>query len=97
METTDTIFFGKSTLPETVWRALKALAEGLGLRATARVFDVDPNTVECWLRQAVKLMGAVSGYLLHDLQLTQVQIDELWALLGKRDLDENQEKCKAKR
>ena len=97
METTGTIFFGKPTPPETVWRALKALAEGLGLRATARGFDVDPNTVERWIRQAAKHMGAVSGYLLHDLQLTQVQIDELWALLGKRDLDENQEKCKAKR
>jgi IS1 family transposase/transposase-like protein len=97
METTGTIFFGKQTPPEIIWRALKALAEGLGIRATARVFDVDPNTVEAWLREAAKHMEAVSRHLLHDLQLTQVQIDELWALLGKRDLDENQEKCKAKR
>lgn len=97
METTGTIFFGKQTGPETIWRALKALAEGLGIRATARVFEVDPSTVESWLREAAKHMEAVSGYLLYDLHLTQVQIDELWALLGKRDLDENQQKCKAKR
>lgn len=97
METTGTIFFGKPTLPETIWRALKALAEGLGIRATARVFDVDPNTIVDWLCQAAEHMEAVSHYLLHDLQLTQVQIDELWALLGKRDLDESQEKSKGKR
>jgi len=97
METTGTIFFGKPTPPETIWCALKALAEGLGIRATARVFDVDPNTVEGWLREAAKHMQAVSLHLLHDLQLTQVQIDELWALLGKCDLNENQEKSKGKR
>ena len=97
METTGTIFFGKQVLPETIWRAIKALAEGLGLRATARVFDVDPNTVETWLCQAAKHMEAVSRYPIHDLHLTQVQIDELWALLGIRDVGENQEKRKGKR
>jgi IS1 family transposase/transposase-like protein len=97
METTGTIFFGKQALPETIWRALTALAEGLGIRATARVFDVDPDTVKSWLEQAAGHMEAVSGYLIHDLALTQVQIDELWALLGKHDRDDNQEKSKAKR
>lgn len=97
METTGTLFFGKQTAPETIWRALKALAEGLGLRATARVFEVDPNTVESWLRAAAEHIESVSRYLLHDLQLTQVQIDELWALLGTRDGDQNQQKCKGKR
>jgi IS1 family transposase len=64
------------------------LAEGLDIRATARVFDVDPNTIETWLKQAAEHMEAVSAYLIHDLQLTQVQVDELWALLGRRDSDE---------
>ncbi len=97
METSGTIFFGKQAHPEVIWRALKALAEGLSIRATARVFDVEPNTVEAWLRQAAKHMEAVSGYLLHDLHLQQVQIDELWALLGRRDVNEKQEKRKGKR
>jgi IS1 family transposase/transposase-like protein len=85
METSNTIFFGKRVSAEIIWRALKALAEGLDIRATARVFEVDPNTVEKWLRQAATHMEAVSQYLIHDLHLTQVQVDELWALLGKRD------------
>lgn len=97
-ETTHTIFFGERVSAETIWQALKALAEGLDIRATARVFEVDPNTVETWLRQAAEHMKAISHYLLHDLHLTQVQVDELWALLGKRDVaGQNQKKSRAVR
>ena len=84
METIGTIFYGSQTPPQTIWMALSAMAEGLDIRATARVFEVKPNTVQDWLDQASKHMETVSRYLLHDLHLTQVQVDELWALMGKR-------------
>jgi hypothetical protein len=62
------------------------------------VFELDPNTVEDWLRQAAGHMEMVSRYLIHDLHLSQVQVDELWALLGERDTDEqSQQKKRAKR
>jgi len=35
--------------PEKLVWAVGALAEGLGIRAVARVFEVDPNTVLQWL------------------------------------------------
>lgn len=89
METVNTIFYRKRVPAELIWQVLTALAEGLGIRATARVFDLDPNTVEGWLRQAGQQMTAVSHYLIHDLHLTQVQVDELWALLGQREIDED--------
>lgn len=85
METTHTIFYAKKTPAETIWRALIALAEGVGLRKTARIFERDPNTIETWLRQAAQHMEVVSHYLIHELQLTQVQVDELWALVGQLD------------
>lgn len=88
IETTNTIFYGKKATAETIWQVLKALAEGLNIRATARVFDLDPNTVERWLGQAAEHMEAVSAYFIHDLELTQVQVDELWALLGQGDNNE---------
>jgi hypothetical protein len=34
--------------PEKLVWAVGALAEGLGIRAVARVFEVDPNTVLQW-------------------------------------------------
>jgi len=63
-----------------VW-AVGALAEGLGIRAVARVFEVDPNTVLQWLVEAADHLKAFSQYFLHDVRVTQVQLDELYALL----------------
>jgi transposase-like protein len=34
------------------------LAEGLGIRATARVFEVDANTVLHWLAEAAEQLRA---------------------------------------
>ena len=84
METRGTIFYGCNTSPDTIWQALKALAEGLDIQATARVFEVEPDTVRDWLNQAAEHMEAVYRYMLHDLHLSQVQVDEFWALLGLR-------------
>jgi len=60
---------------------LACLAEGLGIRATARVFEVDPNTVLQWLVEAAEQLHAFSRYVLCDLHINQVQLDELYAFL----------------
>ena len=49
----------------------------------ARVFDVDPNTVLTWLREVADHAAAFSRYFLHDVRVTQVQLDELFALLSE--------------
>jgi IS1 family transposase len=66
---------------ELLGRVLACLAEGLGIRATARVFEVDPNTVLGWLVEAAEQLGAFSRYFLCDLHINQVQLDELYAVL----------------
>jgi IS1 family transposase/transposase-like protein len=68
-------------IDKLVW-ALAALAEGLGIRAVARVFEVDPNTVLTWLVEAAEHLETFSRYFLHDLHVEQVQMDELFALLS---------------
>ncbi len=40
-----TIFHGKQVAVELIVRVLACVAERLGIRATARVFEVEPNTV----------------------------------------------------
>jgi IS1 family transposase/transposase-like protein len=64
-----------------VW-AIAALAEGLGIRAVARVFGVDPPTVLGWLVEAAEHLEVFSEYFLHHIDVEQVQMDELFALLG---------------
>jgi IS1 family transposase len=81
LETLGTIFHGKRASVELIVRVIACLAEGLGIRGTARVFDVDPNTVLQWLVEAAEQLQAFSRYVLHDVRVTQVQLDELFALL----------------
>jgi hypothetical protein len=69
-------------VPERLVWAVGALAEGLGIRAVARVFEVDPNTVLAWLVEVAEHAAAFSQYFLHDVRVTQVQLDELFALLS---------------
>ena len=77
-----TIFHGKRVSPDLLVWAVGTLAEGLGIRAVARVFEVDPNTVLQWLVEAAEQLQAFSQYFLHDVRVTQVQLDELFALLS---------------
>jgi IS1 family transposase len=81
LETHGTPFHGKRVAPDLLVWAVGALAEGLGIRAVARVFEVDPNTVLQWLVEAADHLTAFSQYFLHDVRVTQVQLDELYALL----------------
>jgi hypothetical protein len=81
LETYDTLFPGKRTSVELIVHVLACLAEGVGIRSTARVFAVGPNTVLGWLVEAAEQLQAFSTYFLHDLHLTQVQLDELYAVL----------------
>jgi len=82
LETHGTPLHGKRVAPELVVWAVGALAEGLGIRAVARVFEVDPNTVLQWVVEAADHAATLSRYFLHDVRVTQVQLDELFALLS---------------
>src|SRR5215470_9616759 len=81
-ETLGTIFHGKHASVELIVRVLACLAEGLGIRGTARVFEVDPNTVLQWLVEAAEQLRAFSQHCLHDVRVRQVQLDELFAPLS---------------
>jgi len=82
LETRGTPLYGKRVSPDLLVWAVGALAEGLGIRAVARVFEVDPNTVLQWLVEAAEHLKAFSQHVLHDVRVTQVQLDELYALLS---------------
>src|SRR5216683_1896740 len=81
-ETHGTPLHGKRVAPERLVWAVGALAEGLGIRAVARVFEVDPITVLAWLVEVAEQAAAFSQYFLHDVRVPQVQLDELFALLS---------------
>src|SRR6516162_7751284 len=74
------------------WGALRArgsplstsilMVQGLGIRGTARVCEVDPKTVLQWLVEAAEQLRAFSQHFLQGIRVRQVQLDELFALLS---------------
>jgi IS1 family transposase len=81
LETHGTLFHGKQAAVELIVRVGAGVAEGLGIRATARVFAVAPTTVLQWLGEAAEQLRAFAAYFLCDLHLEQLQLDELYAVL----------------
>src|SRR5499427_3599272 len=92
-----TIFHGKQAAVELSVRVVACLAEGLGIRATARGFEVAPNTVLQWLTEAAEHLRAFSAYFLCDLHLEQLQLDELYAVLRALKADEINDDAAIKR
>ena len=54
--------YGKRVSADLLAWAVGALAAGLGIRAVARVFEVDANTVLAWLVEAAEHLQAFSPY-----------------------------------
>jgi IS1 family transposase len=77
-----TLFHGKRASVDLIVRVLACLAEGLGIRGTARGFEVDPNTVLQGLVEAAEPLRAFVQHCLHDIHVHQVQLDEVFALLS---------------
>ncbi len=88
METVGTIFYRSPLAAETLCQIIQGLAEGWHLHSIARVFQVEPDTVKACLVRGAEQMEAVSSYLIRDLHLSQVQVDELWALVQSWGQDE---------
>ncbi len=78
------VFAGFHTDEKTIYRVLKALAEGNGMRACARIFDIDKKTVALILETAARHCEQVSNHLMTDYHMDECQLDELWSFVKKR-------------
>ena len=65
--------------------AVRALAEGNALRATARIMQVDKDTICAWLDRAAPHCRRVLRYLWRDLQVRECQLDELWSFVHTKE------------
>lgn len=83
-ETHSTAFFGLRLPPEKISQIIHHAAEGVGVRATARLLSLDKDTVNRVVLVAGEHCGRVLSELLTSLHLTEVQLDELWAFVKKR-------------
>jgi transposase-like protein len=85
-----TIFYGLKTEEQKVLLALHMLAERMSARGVGRVLDIDEHTVLNWLKRAGQHADGVSRHHLRQLKTSQVQLDEIWSFVEKKDQSRNQ-------
>jgi IS1 family transposase/transposase-like protein len=84
-------YSGLKLPPEKIARIVHCLVEGVSVRATARLVDVQKNTVLRVLRHAGRLCRRVMDSRLNNLHLNYVQVDELWGFIGKKEINVTRE------
>ena len=84
VETTGTLFYGKHTPRKDILESLAMLAEGMRISSISRVKGFKEDTILAWLREAAEYAAAVEAVLMHQYQVTKVQIDGLWAYVGHK-------------
>jgi transposase-like protein len=83
-ETRDTVFFDLRTPEEKVMMALKMLLVKVALSDMGFVLGVTEETVLEWLRRAAQKAHEINAHLLRDLHVTQVQLDEMWNFIRRK-------------
>ena len=76
--------FGLHLSAETIRLIIHHAAEGVGVRATARLLAMDKDTVNRVILRAGEHCAQVLSSLLTSLELTEAQLDELWTFVKKR-------------
>jgi transposase-like protein len=84
--TRDTAFFGLHLSDESIEQIIHHAAEGVGVRATARLLGLDKDTVNRVILRAGEHCQLVLSSLLRSLNLKETQLDELWAFVKKRKI-----------
>jgi IS1 family transposase len=85
-----TPLYGSRIPDETFYTAAKCLGEGNGIRETARITGLDKDTVLDITQRLGQHAERVLTHHLRDLHPNEVQLDELWSFLKKKNqnLDE---------
>jgi hypothetical protein len=81
-----TAFFGLHLSDEKIEQIIHHAAEGVGVRATARLLGLNKDTVNRVILRAGEHCQSVLSSLLHSLKLKETQLDELWSFVKKRKI-----------
>jgi len=78
-------YAGLKLPPDKITQIVNCLVEGISIRATARLLDVEKKTVLRVMLHAAKLCRNVMDKRLRNLSLRYLQADELWCFVGKKE------------
>jgi IS1 family transposase len=80
-----TAYFDLEADPALFELAVRALAEGNAIQGTARIVQIDKDTVCAWLNRAAQPCRLVMLSHWRDLSVTECQLDEWWSFVHTQD------------
>lgn len=83
-ETRQTVFFDLRVPEEKVIIVLKLLLCSVSLANIVFVMGVTEETILEWLRRAAEKAAEINEYLMRELKVTQVQLDEMWNFIARK-------------
>lgn len=82
--TKGTIFYWLKTPLDVVISTLMLLVGGMGLNATCKQAGVTADSVLSWIEKAGNHAEEFTEYMVQNMDLDQVQIDEFWSFIQKK-------------
>ncbi|MDR1878159.1 MAG: hypothetical protein LBQ64_01180 [Bacteroidales bacterium] len=84
-ETRNTIFFNSHYDSATIGKIIRCIAEGNGVRSTARILGLSKDAVNAVVLKAGHHADAIMCNLPRNLHLPECQMDELWSFINKKN------------
>jgi len=91
---TNTFFDNVRKDESVIILALKMAIKGMSIQSIADVLEVQPATVSNWLFRAAKQCEKVNEDFMKDLNISKVEMDELWVIVEKKLHPEQKVKMK---
>jgi transposase-like protein len=85
-QTHGSALFGAQIDPETIRSIIHHAAEGVSVRSTARLLNIDKSTVNRIILRIGEHCSKILSNLLRSIYMTEVQLDEFWSFVKKKKL-----------
>ena len=83
VETKNTIFYNRKLPEEQIIMICKLLVERNGVRAIERIMEIHRDTVSDVINDLARHAREVTEFLIKNVGLTEVQVDEMWSFVKK--------------
>jgi len=82
-ETKGTVFYNRHLTEKQIILICKLLVEKNGIRAIERIMEIHRDTVSSIIEDLAQHARDVSDFLITNVGLSQIEIDEMWSFVKK--------------
>ncbi|KOF08615.1 hypothetical protein AC739_19495, partial [Planococcus glaciei] len=77
------VFYNRHLTEEQIIMICKLLVEKNGVRAIERIMEIHRDTVSDVIEDLARHAREITDYLITNVGLTQIQVDEMWSFVKK--------------